>query len=507
MEYIVSQAEMKRYDEQTISFFQMPAMTLMERAALSVVEHIECTGRERILILCGSGNNGGDGFAVARLLLLKGQKVQVLFVGKKEHLSDSCRMQWEIYKKYADTLQIDEPIVTEWPDDTYDIIIDAIFGIGLNRPVKGYADEIINKANSCNATKIALDIPSGIHADTGQILGCAFRADVTETFAFTKRGLLLYPGVSYAGEIRCNQIGITKESFLENPPQAFSYDKTDIVRLPQRKADGNKGSFGKIGFFTGCAAISGAAVLSAEAAYRMGCGYVKVMTHFNSRAEILHRIPEAVVSYYEDDTDFKTRLSMLKDIVNFSDVIAVGAGIGMDEWAECMVRELIMLDQKPIIIDADACNIIAESEKLQNYLLQTAFKRKYPIIMTPHLAEFARLSGKEITAIKADFAKAVLEFSRTYGIILAAKDATSLVTDGQALYFNRSGNDALATAGSGDVLFGMIAALTGQKMEAFEAACLGCYLHGLCGDLACDKTNARFVTASDLTIQLADILK
>ena len=498
MQFIVTQEEMKRYDETTISQYKVPALTLMERAALSVVEGHDFTNRERILVLCGSGNNGGDGFAVARLLLLQEKQVTVLFCGKKEHLSESCRIQWEIFENYAKTLNQTDPIVTQWPEAAYDIVIDAIFGIGLNRDISGTVAEVIEKANRMEALRIAVDIPSGVDADTGQIHGCAFKADVTDTFAFRKRGLLLYPGALYSGKVRCHDIGITKESFLGKEPVAFSYEPEELSLLPHRDPAGNKGSFGKIGFFTGCASIGGAAILSASAAYHMGSGYVRVVTHENTRAGMLSQIPEAVVSYYKEEMTTSEKISLCDKVIQNSDVLAIGAGIGTDEWAGEMTEYVLKCDGKPIVADADACNLIAADERLKQGLKDMAGVRRYPLILTPHLAEFSRLSGVQVAQLKKDLPRHVMQFAKEYGVILAAKDAVTLVSDGKRLYMNGSGNDGMATAGSGDVLFGMIASLTGQGMEAFEAVCLCVYLHGLCGDLVRKETNARFMTASDL---------
>ncbi|MBE5870826.1 MAG: NAD(P)H-hydrate dehydratase [Lachnospiraceae bacterium] len=507
MQYIVTQEEMKRYDETTISYYKVPALTLMERAALSVVEGHDFTDRERILVLCAGGNNGGDGFAVARMLLLKGKQVTVLFCGNRDHLSESCRMQWEIYEKYAKTLDLTDPVVTQWPEAAYDIVIDAIFGVGLNREISGRVAEVIEKANRLDAYRIAVDIPSGVDADTGQIHGCAFRADVTDTFAFVKRGLLLYPGASYSGKVRCHDIGITKESFGGVEPVAFSLQPEDLSLLPHRDPAGNKGSFGKIGFFAGCAAIGGAAILSAKAAYHMGSGYVRVFTHENARAGMLSQIPEAVASYYKEEMTISERISLCDTVAEKSDVLAIGAGIGTDEWAREMTGYVLQRSEKPLVMDADACNILAADEVLKQELKSLAGMRKHPIILTPHLAEFARLSGVPVRELKKDLPQYVMQFAKEYGVILAAKDAVTLVCDGRKLYMNRSGNDGMATAGSGDVLFGMIASLAGQGLEAFEAACLGVYIHGLGGDLSAKETNARFLTASDLIggLQKTDI--
>lgn len=239
----------------------------------------------------------------------------------------------------------------------------------------------------------------------------------------------------------------------------------------------------------------------------MGCGYVKIFTHSENKAAIMQTIPEAVITCYCDETKKEERLAIVEQTAHFADVIALGAGIGTDKWAWEMTKKLLMADEKPIVIDADGCNTIAADKNLMEWLEQTAHKRHYPIIMTPHLLEFARLLGEDTVSIRKDFADVSMKFATRYGIILCAKDAVTLVTDGKTVYFNRSGNDAMATAGSGDVLFGMIASLLGQKMTAYEAACLGVYLHGLCGDGAKDRTNASYVTASDLVKELAWLLK
>lgn len=510
MEYVVSKKEMQAYDERTGSYFGVPSVVLMERAALAVTEgiffHAGSKGK-RALVVCGSGNNGGDGFAIARMLLLGGLSVTAYFAGKEGQMSDACKIQRDIFKNYQNYGREDSAIVTELPEQSYDIVIDALFGIGLNRKIDGAAAEVIRRMNELEAWKVAVDIPSGIDADTGEVLGTAFRADATYTFAFCKRGLLLHPGTDYAGKVFCRQIGITPESFLGKAPEAFSYTGEDLKSLPQRRADANKGSFGKIGLFAGCDTIGGAAILAAEAAYRTGSGYVRVFTHDNNRAGLMAHVPEAVADYYGSDTEKAVFLHMCEKLYRFCDVAAVGAGIGQGERAVTMLQDIIRRDEKPLIIDADGLNIIAQSDDLKQFLTQTADGRSFPIIMTPHLLEFSRLCGLEIAAIRRDFPKAVTDYAKKTGVILVAKDAVTLVSDrGKRLYINRSGCEAMATAGSGDVLFGMTAALVGASGDAYLAACLSVYIHGLCGERAKEKTNSYFVKASDLTRQLAEIL-
>jgi len=508
MKYVVTCEEMKQYDNNTIDRLGVLSMVLMERAALAVVGQIALSECERVLILCSGGNNGGDGFAIGRMLLQEGKDVTVLFAGDEERMTEDCKKQKEIYEKYAKICKGNNCIVTSFKEQAYDVIIDAFFGIGLSRPIEGKFREWIEKANACDAFKIAVDIPSGVHGDTGKILGISFLADVTVTFGFLKRGLMFYPGKACAGRIVVAPIGITKESFFEKIPTAFSYEREDCNRLSKRMPDGNKGSYGKLSIFAGSENVGGAAILSSMAAYRMGSGYVKVFTHENNRTGFLCEVKEAVCSYYNDAMSPKGLTEMVDNVYSFGNVCLIGPGIGREKISRMMVSSVLTRDEKPLIIDADACNIIADEEQLKNWLLTTKASRNNPIIMTPHLVEFSRLSKKAVSELKEDLVEASMAFSKEYGVILVCKDAVTVVTDEKgAVYINCSGNNAMATAGSGDVLAGMITALAGQQSDGFESACLGVYIHGLCGDLSKDETNERFVVATDLIKQLSNCLK
>lgn len=533
MKYVLTQKEMQDSDANTTNTFQVPSMILMERAALSVIEAIKqdvwqksewetlqskeedvrrklqgCLKTASVLVVCGSGNNGGDGFAVARLLIEQNhnRKLTVLFAGDSEHMTESCQRQRDIFLQYASQRNQVE-IVTDWPNFSYDIVIDALFGIGLNRDITGKYQELIKQMNSAKAYKVALDIPSGIHADTGQVLKIAFLAHLTVTFAFLKRGQLLFPGRTYSGRIVTAQIGITKDSFLGMAPKGFCYENGDIKSLAKRRPDGNKGSFGKVSIFAGSSQMGGAAVLSAMAAYRMGSGYVRLFTHANNRSELLKEMPEVVYSVYEDADSVDKRLKEAVSVYEQGSVALIGPGIGKDDWAKQLVERIIRRDEKPLLIDADACNIIAESEALMEWLISTASTRKFPIVMTPHLMEFARLSKTALETIQEDVVSYGVSFAKKTGVILICKDACTVVVNSVGtVYFNNSGNEGMATAGCGDVLSGIVASLLGQEQEAYFAACMGVLLHGLCGDQATEKTNARFVVASDLIQNLSSIL-
>ena len=313
MQYLLSAREMKQIDKNTIEVFGVPSLVLMERAALCVVEVIkkETADAKRTLVVCGTGNNGGDGMAVARMLYLEGNEVEVWLIGNPEKCSEETKKQYDILKAYGipvveqkegfceqfyaqkpDVEEKQAEIQTQIQRQTqiqaqtqtaYTLIIDALFGIGLSRNVEGIHREAIEEMNRLEGTKIAIDIPSGIHADSGAVMGNCFYADHTVTFAYNKTGLWLYPGADAAGQIHIADIGITKESFLEKEPQMLMPQAEDLTRLPKRKADSNKGTYGKVLVIAGSEEMSGAAYFSAKAAYLSGCGLVKVFTHEKNR--------------------------------------------------------------------------------------------------------------------------------------------------------------------------------------------------------------------------------
>lgn len=505
MKPIVSKEEMQFADSTTISYYGMNELVLMERAAFSVIEVLLCNRELKeksdttVLVVCGSGNNGGDGFAIARLLLLQGFKVEVLFVGNTDHMSQSCKKQQEIYLNYAKQYESKTPVITKLTYHNYDWVIDAVFGIGLNKPLSTDYIKLFEQLNRMKAKKFAVDIPSGIEANTGHMLGTAFFADYTVTFAYMKRGLLLSDGHQFSGKIIVADIGITLDGLPDKPAGYFFVNK-DFSYLPSRNPNGNKGSFGKVGVFAGSADVGGAAILCTKAIYHMGCGYVRLLTHQNNRDSVLTMIPEAVVKCYEEHQDIEP---IWNDIFNASSVCVLGPGIDQSDSNKVLITNTIKRDEKPLIFDADALNIIAQSDEILNWLIQTKGCRKHPIIFTPHLMEFSRLCRIDLSQIKENLFENVISFSKKYGVILVCKDAVTITASKDGRYcINRTGNDGMASAGSGDVLAGMIAALAATMEDAMLAASYGVYLHGLLGDLAQKEVGKRYMTASNLIEQM-----
>lgn len=501
MEYLVSAEEMRRCDTNTIERFHVPAAVLMERAALGIVEVImaESRGksagqsRGKVLVAAGTGNNGADGIAVGRLLMQEGFQVTFFLAGEPEKFSPLLKLQIQIAESYG------AKMCTAFPKEEYAIIVDALFGIGLTRNLQGAFLEAVKQINEAQAWKVSVDMPSGIHTDTGAVLGDAVKADVTVTFAYRKLGQVLFPGSGYAGAVCVKQIGITKESFLGEYPRVVSFGDEECASLPKRKKDGNKGTFGKVLVIAGNKEMSGACLLSAEAAFRTGCGMVRIVTDKENKEILGERLPEAILGLYASEEELKEQL---EKGCAWADCILVGPGLGIGKETEEKLRFACEKCDKPLVIDADGLNVLAENFGLYNSLKKTIIEKNRAVILTPHIGEFARLTGKSVSQIKADFLKEAGDYAKDCGCVLVCKDArTAVCRDDRPVYLNRTGNSGMATAGSGDVLAGMITGLLAQGMEAFEAAELGVYLHGKAGDLAAEEKSEYTLLAGDIIRQ------
>ncbi len=485
MEYLVTAKEMRRLDENTVRRRGIPAMALMERAALAALEAAEraCGGKPgRILILAGMGNNGGDGLALARLLGENGHKVQVWCVGKEEKASE----QWLLQRRILEGCPVD--FVTGPGSGEYTVMIDALLGIGSSREVAGPFREALERFNGLAGYKIALDLPSGIDPDTGKVLGCAVRADETVTFGFRKRGLVLYPGCGYAGKVTVARAGISEASFYGESPGMVLCDEAASELLPPRRPDGNKGTFGKVLLAAGSLNMAGAAVLAARAAYRAGAGMVKVITPPENRLILQTAVPEALLGTPEE----------LEESLAWADVAALGPGLGKGEAARKCLETAVRKSGIPLLLDADGLNLLAESGALREELAcQGAGGR--PVVLTPHMGELARLTGASVEDLKEDpagFGKALAEQLHA---VVAAKDARTFVCgEGRPVCVCAGGNSGMATAGSGDVLAGVVAGLLAQGMESFHAAVAGVRLHALAGDKVSGRLGPHACMAGDL---------
>ncbi|MBP3569891.1 MAG: NAD(P)H-hydrate dehydratase [Lachnospiraceae bacterium] len=512
MKYALGSGQMKAIDRYTIEQIGIPALVLMEKAAMAVVRHTRelCSEKDNILAVCGYGNNGGDGIAAARILFMEGYSVAIYMVGEKERATKETKQQLKIAKKLG------IPMIRKVKWEEYTVIIDAILGIGLTRPVAGDFRKIIEEMNQANKTVVSIDVPSGISADDGKVLGIAVNADVTVTFGYQKTGCLLFPGSEYAGKVFVEDIGFANGG-LTAPPTRFYFDEAPEALLPVRKKNSNKGTYGKVLVIAGSKNMSGAAFFSATAAYRMGSGLVRILTAQENREILQRQIPEAILTTYETREEGITEqdAEAIREAVAWASVIVLGPGLGMSLMSARIVNYVICECKVPLVIDADGLNIIAklvsekvpEEEGVEGRIRYLAELLPAGTILTPHKKELSVLTGIPL----ADLVGCLIDSSAscTYNneLIYVKKDVRTIVSFGNSDYINVTGNDGMATAGSGDVLAGMIAGLLAQGESPKMAAMSGCYLHGMAGDVAAKKKGPRSMLASDILEAIPEVLQ
>lgn len=500
MKEAVSTSLMKKLDQYTIRNMGIPSLVLMERAALQVVREMEAVletsrDKQRILCVCGGGNNGGDGIAIARILHLHGFRVDILLCRDAARMTEEARKQLEIAGNYQ------VPLVNNPDFHEYTTIVDAVFGVGLTRPVEGSCQKLIETMNHASAWKVAVDIPSGVNGDTGAVMGTAFRADLTVTFAFRKTGLCLYPGRRLAGRVVTADIGIYREDSLMEKKNCLQ--EQDLKLLPGRDPEGNKGTFGKVLAVAGSAGMCGASYFCGAAALACGAGMVRILTEEANRVPLQTLLPEAILEWGED-------INVLEKVYAWCNALVMGPGLGTGESSRRKVQwflERARQDRKPVILDADGLNLLAENPHWKKFLgLHT--------VLTPHMGEMSRLTGKSIRELQADREKAAMELSLETGAVCVLKDASTVTASPKGeVWFNLSGNPGMATAGSGDVLAGILAALFAGSCHsccqnsAGLTAALGVFLHGKAGDLAAREKGEHGLKAGDLIPAVSAVRK
>ena len=473
MKEILTADQMRRSDQRMIQKMQVPSLVLMERAALQCVAAMKAEGIDlsKALVVCGSGNNGGDGFAIARMLVEEGNHPDVVLVGNYDHRSEETKIQMKILEN---------------------------LGISV-----GYA-EVIDQMNRMTACKVAVDTPSGICSDDGKVLGTAFKADLTVTFAFQKMGQILYPGCEYAGKLVTAPIGITRPEFFAEEEICMALEKSDVpAMLPQRKPDSNKGTYGKVLMITGSKGMSGAAYLSARAAYLSGAGLVRIYTEESNRAILQELLPEAVMTTYSlDETE---SFEELPDLLEWADVLCIGCGLGMGPHSEELLKKVLENNKKPAVIDADGLNLLAKTDE---WGIEQIRMNPSGYVLTPHMKEMSRLTGYSVQELKDNRRELLRKYTEKVHAVCVLKDSRTLMKAPEGrLMINTTGNAAMAKAGSGDVLAGMITGLMAQHLRPDDAAVLGVYLHGLCGDHARKELGSYSVLAGDLLKMLGRTLK
>nr|WP_296032637.1 NAD(P)H-hydrate dehydratase [uncultured Dorea sp.] len=486
MQYLVNAAQMKSADQYTIQKLGVPSLELMERAADGCIQIMEQEKMDfsDVCVVCGTGNNGGDGFAIARMLLEKDYKVQAFLVGDAEHCTKETKEQIRKLEACGGKVRYCIP-----EDGHYSLVIDAVFGVGLSRDVDGIYRQVIEWMNAQDAVRFAVDIPSGLSATTGCVLGCAFEADYTVTFQFKKLGLELAQGRKYAGKTVVWDIGISAQPLMDDTDIVKSDEKEDYRKLlPKREEDSNKGSYGKLLIIAGSKGMAGAAYLNAHAAYMAGAGLVRIYTAKDNRAILQTLLPEAIITTYED---FE-QVEVIR-LLEWADAVCVGSGLGQSKTAERILKTVIDYVRVPCLIDADGLNLLADNK---NYLRHIEGRR---FVITPHMKEMSRVTGDSVENLKKDRVEFLKQFVETLRIVCVLKDSRTLIAgEERGIRLNQTGNCAMAKAGSGDVLAGIIAGFMAQGKELEEAASLGTYVHGLSGDLAKIEKGVYSVMARDL---------
>lgn len=507
MKLVVDSRQMKEIDSYTIEQIGIPSMVLMERAAFSVVEYMKhhISQGNRILSVCGCGNNGADGIAVARILHLLGFQADVLLLCEEKDCTVECKEQLKIIKNLG--VKIYNNINT----CEYTIIVDAILGIGLKRPVEGIYKLIIDKINEEDHIVFSVDIPSGLSCDTGKPMGTAIKADYTITFGLMKQGLLLHSGREYGGTVIVADIGFPQKAMEEVKPNVYTYEKSEDIILPRRTPYSNKGTYGKVLVIAGSDTMTGAAFLSAKACYRSGTGVVKVLTSPTCVNVVRTLLPEAIYSPISYDVWNEEAENLVKKELTWADAVVLGPGIGIGEFTKRLVDCIIENCKIPLVLDADGLNIlgnkmdegqIESSEERFKFLYETL---PNPSILTPHLKELEVLLRIPTKVISENLIE-VAKMCKNSSLTMVLKDACTIVTHEGKLYMNQSGNDGMATAGSGDVLTGIISAFLAGGLLPFHAAASGVYVHGMAGDAGMKKKGRFSLMASDIIDHISEIL-
>lgn len=471
MQKLLSVAQMRAADDYTINTLKIPSEELMRRAGLSIADEVAAvaSAESEILVVCGSGNNGGDGYVCACELLKRGFRAAVYACGGR--LSADCeREKAKFGGTYAQTIG-------------GDIIVDCIFGTGLSREVTGEYADVINAINASGAYVISADIPSGMSGDGGVKLGTAVRADKTVTIGELKTGFALGDGYDLCGAIVKKDIGIC----LNEGGYACMYGDEDIAKLfPPRPRNSHKGTFGTATLICGSRQYTGSAVLAVAAALKSGCGYVKAVCPDEVKAAIAPNYPQTVFSVQRD-------LS--------SRAIAIGMGCGASQSLHGDIESLLNEYSGTLIIDADGLNSLAQ------YGVEILKNKKCGVVLTPHVKEFSRISGRSIAEILANPVSVAKQFAAGYGVTVVLKSAGTVITDGQNTVINTRGCSALAKAGSGDMLAGFMCGSIARGLSPIEGAACAAYILGAASELAAGECSEYCVTAAEVLAKIPAAVK
>jgi len=509
---VANAEQMKRLDREAVREYRIPGIVLMENASLGVIRSMETKyGRlwgRSVLIFCGKGNNGGDGMASARHLANRGAHVQVVLLGEPESLQEDAAANYAICERMKIRIHPvvspkDFSSVSRWISKA-DLILDAILGTGIVPPVRGLVEQAVRRINRSGKPVISVDLPTGLSADSSEIVGEVVHADLTVTFGLPKISLVQYPSLSNAGEVHVADISLPWELVDQAEIPVELLGEEILQALPPRRPDLHKGEAGRVLLIAGSRGMPGAAVMAALSCFRSGAGLVYAAVPGRVREFFHKQLVEGItVTLPETERDHLS-LSALPDILAAArgkKAAVIGPGIGLDPATGDMVRSLIQKIRIPMILDADALSHLAGNTALLR-------KIRIPVILTPHPGEMARLTDVSDKVLKTRRVDLAREFAAAFGVILVLKGARTVIADPKGrVWINPTGNPGMATAGTGDVLTGMIAGLAAQGMAPLQAALAGVFLHGRCGDRAAAHRGKRGLLARDLIREIPNVLR
>ncbi len=497
---VVTREEMRKIDEYAIEKIGIPGCVLMENAGRGVFELIKKNFKSlvglNVAIICGPGNNGGDGFVVARHLLNNGASPHVFLLTSRDKVKGDAKLNLDIlYKMRIDINEItkDEDVYDVVESFRYfDLIIDAIFGTGFKGSPRGIARTIIQAINESGVPIIAVDVPSGLDSSTGNVEDICVRATWTCTMGLPKRGLILYPGREFAGKIEVIDIGIPRELYANIPVELLEPKRVKFA-IPTRKESGHKGDFGRVLIVAGSRGMTGAAKLTSMATLKIGAGLAYLIIP-ESLNPILETLVTEVITLPVQEKNGALALGAFDAILEYiqkCDVLTIGPGISQNPDTKELVRRILLKVDIPTVIDADGLNNI-DIDILKDI--------KAPKVITPHPGELSRIINIDTQEINRNRIDIVKNVADKIGGCVVLKGAPTVIAshDHKDIYINTTGSSALASGGSGDVLTGMIAGLIAQGADIFDAAIAGVYLHGLAGDIASKYKTKYGVTAQDV---------
>ncbi len=506
--------QMQSLDRKAIDTYGIPGVVLMENAGKGATEVIANTFPDlqgkKVAIIAGKGNNGGDGFVVARHLLNRGVSVKVFLLADPKALRGDAETNLQIFLRMKGEV-IPVPSFKDYQKvkkdlERFDLLVDAIFGTGLDAEIRGYYREVIDHLNALQKPVVAIDIPSGLDANTGRPLGIALRASLTVTFGLPKVGLLIPPGFDYVGELKVIDIGIPKRLIDEEKIQTHLLEEAEIrkwLSIPRRK-NSHKGDYGHLLVLAGSVGKTGAAAMACEAALRMGAGLVTLGIPKSLNAIMEVKLTEAMTEPLPETPRQTLSLKAFNTILQLcekKDALIIGPGIGTFKETQSLIIKLIKTLKLPIILDADGLTALAAQPKILSALNR-------PPILTPHPGEMGKLIGSTAKQVQEDRIGISRNFAQSHHVFLVLKGHRTLIATPEGeIFINPTGNPGMASGGTGDVLTGMIGGLVCQGVDPLASLQASVYLHGLAGDRVVSERGEKSLVATDIIGKIPDVLQ